>query len=63
MAVTVTQTTGAWELPVTAKCSYGSKYCTGTGIHRLDPYDSDVNNRNVFRYLCDPCTDVIADEI
>lgn len=60
----VQQTTGHWELPETARCSYGrSSQCTGVGTRMIDPYDSDVNNRKIVRYLCDPCEQTLADAI
>lgn len=57
------ETTGAWELPLTASCSYGGSRCRGTGERQLDPYDADVNNRKILRYLCEPCAQDLAIQI
>lgn len=62
-SVVVTATTGHWVLPARAQCSQGGSRCTGIGHHMLDPYESDVYNKTVMRYLCDPCAQDIADAI
>lgn len=50
----------SWELPETAA---GFRGCTGRGELKLDPYDSDINSRQIYRYLCSNCEQELADEI
>lgn len=51
------------NIPDTGKCSQGTRQCAGRGELRIDPYESDVNHRKIWRYLCDTCTEWIADDI
>jgi len=50
-----------WTLPEEALCgAHAVEACEGRGRLQPDPYESDVNNRKVLRYLCEPCADEIA---
>ncbi len=44
-------------------CEGGYEGCEGEGPLVEDPYEADVNNNVVLRYLCSYCCGVIADEI
>ena len=49
-----------WTLPREALCGGQSAGCEGRGRLRPDPYEQDVHNRTVCRYLCDVCKDEVA---
>lgn len=44
-----------WELPREGKCSTGFRYCKGRGELKRDPFDYEIADRTVYRYLCDSC--------
>lgn len=50
-----------WTLPQEALCGGKSDGCEGRGRLRPDPYEQDVYNRTVLRYLCDVCEQAAAD--
>lgn len=52
-----------WALPQEALCGGQSTRCEGRGRLQADPFELDVHNRKVLRYLCDPCADNIAADI
>lgn len=50
-----------WALPMEALCGAQAVVeCEGRGQLRLDPYEQDVHNHTMLRYLCDPCTEEVA---
>lgn len=51
------------DLPETAQCSVRLRGCEGRGELKLDPYQYDVENRMIRRYLCDRCEQELADDI
>lgn len=61
--VVITATTGHWELPKTAQCSFGGSNCEGIGTYGPDPFDYDLNDRKIMRYLCAPCAQDMANEL
>ena len=46
-----------------AQCSAKSEACEGRGELQPDPYESDMYNRTVLRYLCEPCVENMAADI
>lgn len=44
-----------WTLPMEALCGARLDGCEGRGRLRPDPYEQDVHNHTVLRYLCDSC--------
>jgi hypothetical protein len=53
-----------WTLPMEALCgAQAAVGCEGRGRLRPDPYEQDVRNRTMLRYLCVPCADNVAGDV
>lgn len=49
------------ELQRRGRCGAGFRGCEFRGELRPDPFDRNATGRQIYRYLCGPCTKKLAD--